>query len=101
MLTVKELAYVHKKTAVLSNFLKYLDLNVDRESFASSQALEATMNLRFKSLTNKQWQDMAKAHGVIDTKAFISEVTDYYNSLTNDIKRALLVCRVSRSVCGK
>ena len=89
-----KLAYTNKKTAVLSNFLRYLDLNVDLESFASSQALEATMNLRFKSLTNKQWQDMAKAHGVSDTKAFISEVTDYYKSLTNKTKRALLVCRV-------
>ena len=90
----KKAAYARKKTAVLSNFLKYLDLNVDREYFASSQALEATMNLRFKSLTNKQWQDMANAHGVRDTNAFISEVTDYYNSLTNDTKRVLLVCRV-------
>ena len=90
----KIFAYNNKKTAVLSRFLKYLDLNVNRESFASSQALEATMNLRFKSLTNKQWQDMAKAHGVSDTNTFISKVTDYYNSLTNDIKRALFVCRV-------
>ena len=92
----KALAYVHKKTAVLSHFLKYLDLSVDRESFAAGQALEATMNWRFKGLTYKQWQDMAKSHGVIDTKAFISEVIDYYNALTNtnDIKRALLVCRV-------
>ena len=87
----KALAYSNKKTAVLSNFLKYLDLNVDREYFTSSQALEATMNLRFKSLTNKQWQDMANAHGVRDTNAFISEVTDYYNSFTNDAKRALFV----------
>ena len=90
----KRSAYIAKKTAVLSHFLKHLDLNVDRESFASSQALEATMNLRFKSLTKKQWQDLAKAYGVSDTKAFISEVTDYYNSLTNDTKRALLLCRV-------
>ena len=89
-----KLAYTNKKTAVLSHFLRYLDLNVDLESFASSQALEATMNLRFKSLTNKQWQDLAKAYGVSDTKVFISEVTDYYKSLTNDIKRALFVCRV-------
>ena len=89
-----KLAYAHKKTAVLSNFLKYLDLNVNRESFASNKTLEKTMNLRFKSLTNKQWQDMAKAHGVSDTNAFINEITDYYNSLTNDIKRTLLVCRV-------
>ena len=90
----KGLAYVHKKTVVLSHFLKHLDLNVDRESFASSQELEANMNLRFKSLTYKKWQDMAKAYGVSDTKAFISEVTDYYKSLTNDTKRALLLCRV-------
>ena len=90
----KAKGYTNKKTAVLFNFLKHLDLNVNRESFVSSQALEATVNLRFKSLTNKQWQDMAKAHGVSDTKAFISEVTDYYNSLTNNTKRALLVCRV-------
>ena len=90
----KALAYANKKTAVLSNFLKYLDLNVNRESFASSQALEKTMNLRFKSLTYKKWQDMAKAYGVIDTKVFINEVTDYYHSLTNDTKRALLLCRV-------
>ena len=86
--------YANKKTEVLSNFLKYLDINIDRESFASSQALEVSMNLRFKSLTNKQWQVMAKAQGVSDTNAFISEVTDYYNSLTNDTKRALLLCRV-------
>ena len=87
-------SYSNKKTAVLSHFLKHLDLNVALESFASSQALEATMNLRFKNLTNKQWQDMAKAHGVSDKNAFINEITDYYNSLTNDIKRTLLVCRV-------
>ena len=90
----KHIIYSNKKTAVLFNFLKYLDLNVDREYFASSQALEASMNFRFKSLTNKQWQDMANAHGVRDTNAFISEVTDYYKSLINDTKRALLVCRV-------
>ena len=90
----KALAYANKKTAVLSNFLKHLDLNVILESFASSQALEATINLRFKSLTNKQWQFMAKAYGVSDTNAFINEVTDYYNSLTNDTKKALLACRV-------
>ena len=92
----KRLAYTNKKTAVLSNFFKYLDLNIVLEYFASSQALEATINLRFESLTNKQWQDMAKANGVSDTKvlAFINEVTDYYKSLTNDIERALLICRV-------
>ena len=54
--SVKGIAYAHKKIKVLSHFLKYLDLNVDRESFASSQALEATMNWRFKSLSYKQWQ---------------------------------------------
>ena len=90
----QNLAYANKKTAVLYNFLKYLNLNVVLESFASSQELEATMNLRFKSLSYKQWQDLAEAYGVSDTKVFISEVTDYYNSLANDIKRALLVCRV-------
>ena len=90
----KRFAYINKKTAVLSNFLKHLDLNVALEHFASSKALEATINLRFKSLTNRQWQDLAKAYGIDDTKAFISEVTDYYKSLTNDIKRALLLCRV-------
>ena len=90
----KRFAYINKKTAVLSNFLKHLDLNVVLEHFASSKALEATINLRFKSLTNRQWQDLAKAYGVIDIKVFISEVTDYYKSLTNDTKRALLVCRV-------
>ena len=90
----KKGAYANKKTAVLSNFLKHLDLNVDKESFASSKALAATMNLRFKSLSYKQWQDLAKAHGIDDTKVFINEVTDYYHSLTNDIKRALLLCRV-------
>ena len=87
-------AYAQKKIAILSHFLKHLDLNVDLESFASSQKLEATMNMRFKSLTNKQWTVIAKAHGVRNTNAFISEVTDYYKSRTNDIKKALLVCRV-------
>ena len=90
----KNLAYTNKKAAVLSNFLKYLDLNVDLESFASSQELKDTMNLRFRGLTNKQWDAMAKAYEVSDTKAFISEVIDYYKSLTNETKRALLVCRV-------
>ena len=91
--SAKGIAYDHKKTVVLSNFLKRLDLNVDLGFFASGKALEATVNLRFKSLTNKQWQDISNAYGISDTNAFISQVTDYY-SLTNDIKRALFLCIV-------
>ena len=90
----KKSVYAHKKIMVLFNFLKHLDLNVNRKYFSSSQALEVTMNLRFKSLTNKQWTYMAETYGVRDTKSFISEITDYYESLTNDTKRALLICRV-------
>ena len=93
---VKEqsLLYAEKKTAYLFHFLKYLDFNVDLEYLSSSQELEEIMNLRFESLTNKQWKNMAKVYEVSDTKVFIREVTDYYNSLTNDIKKALFLCRV-------
>ena len=47
--------YTNKKTKVLYNFLKYLDLNVDREPFASSQALFYANDYMLQEITHASY----------------------------------------------